>query len=150
MIEDIRNYLALTETLSSSGMPNPEQLAAVAAAGTKVVINLAPHTAAGATSNEKGLVEALGMAYFNIPVDWNNPTRADLDEFMDVMEAHKESTVLVHCQANFRATGFITMYRILKLGWTREDAFQDLQRIWNPRNYSVWHKFIEQNLDSEK
>jgi len=145
MIEDIRNYLALTESLASSGMPNAEQLSSVAAAGTNVVINLAPHTSAGATSNEEELVESLGMAYFNIPVDWNNPTRADLDDFMNVMEAHRESRVLVHCE-----TGFITLYRILKLGWTREDAFQDLQKIWNPRNYPIWHKFIEQNLATEE
>jgi protein tyrosine phosphatase (PTP) superfamily phosphohydrolase (DUF442 family) len=93
MIEDIKNYLALTKTLASSGMPNAEQLSAVAETGTKVVINLAPHTSAGATPNEKELVESLGMAYFNIPVDWNNPTRADLDDFMNVMEAHKENPI---------------------------------------------------------
>src|SRR5689334_23472378 len=128
MIENIRNYLPLTDTLFSSGMPTAEQLGSVAEAGTKVVINLAPHAAQGATPNEKGVVESLGMNYFNIPVDWNGPKREDLDSFMKVMDENRGSRVLVHCQANYRATGFITLYRILKLGWDREKAFEDLRK----------------------
>ncbi len=150
MIETIRNYLPLTDTLLSSGMPTADQLASVAQAGTKVVINLATAASAGALPNEKEVVESHGMTYFNIPVDWNNPTREDLDTFMKVMDENRESKILVHCQANYRATGFITLYRILKLGWKREDAFEDLQKIWNPAGYPVWSKFIEDSLGSQK
>ncbi len=150
MIEAIKNYLSLNETLSSSGMPDAEQLSAVAAAGIRVVINLATPTSVGATPNEKELVESLGMRYFNIPVDWNHPKDEDLETFMNVMDQHKENKILVHCQANFRATGFITLYRILRLGWQREDAFQDLRKIWDPQKYPIWHKFMEQNLAGEK
>ena len=146
MIEDIRNYLALTEKLSSSGMPTAEQLSSVAETGIRVVVNLATASSAGAIPNEKELVESLGMTYFNIPVDWNNPTRKNLDDFLHLMDEHAQSNVLVHCQANFRATGFITLYRIIRLGWKREDAWQDLRKIWNPQDYPIWHKFMEENL----
>ena len=62
------------------------------------------------------------------------------------VDAHMDEHVLVHCQANFRATGFVTLYRILRLGWKKEDAFQDLRKIWNPEKFPIWQKFIDENL----
>ena len=147
MIEDIYNYLKLTDSLSSSGMPKPEQLSALAENGFQFVINLATPKSQGAISNEKELVEGLGISYLNIPVEWNNPTRTNLDEFMNAMGQHKDNKVFVHCQANFRATGFITLYRILRLGWTKQDAYQDMNRIWSPEENPVWDQFFAENLE---
>jgi protein tyrosine phosphatase (PTP) superfamily phosphohydrolase (DUF442 family) len=144
-MKDIYNYLYLDEQLSSSAMPTPEQLTSVAEAGVKVVINLATSKSEGAIPNEGELVSGLGMAYINIPVDWNNPTQQNLDDFINAMDAHKDQKKLVHCQANYRATGFVPLYRIKKLGWKREDAFRDMRKIWNPGKYPVWEKFIDDN-----
>lgn len=146
MIEDIRNFLQLNENLLSSGMPTAEQMKAIAEAGVKVVINLAPFDPKRDLANEGELVKSLGMEYVNIPVEWESPTRQNLGSFMNVMDAHKQDKVFVHCRANYRATGFITLYRVLRLGWKQEEAFTDLRRIWNPEEYSVWQKFIEDNL----
>ena len=41
-MKDIYNFLQLTENLSSSGMPKPDQLREIAEAGVKFVVNLAP------------------------------------------------------------------------------------------------------------
>jgi hypothetical protein len=65
---------------------------------------------------------------------------------MNAMDANKDSNILVHCQANYRATGFIALYRILRQGWIMEQAAQDLRRIWNPDEYPVWSKFMADNL----
>jgi protein tyrosine phosphatase (PTP) superfamily phosphohydrolase (DUF442 family) len=146
MLEEIYNFLPLTETLLSSGMPTSGQMVDVSKSGVRVVINLAMPMSERALPNEADLVESLGMKYIGIPVEWNNPTRENLEDFMNAMDANKEDKMLVHCQANYRATGFITLYRILRLGWEREMAFQDLRRIWNPEEYPVWKKFLEENL----
>lgn len=148
-MKDIYNYLYYDEKLSSSGMPKPEQLRSMAEAGVKVVINLATPTSEGAIPNESELVNGLGMEYVNIPVDWKNPTHEDLDNFLNAMDQHKDEHVLVHCQANYRASGFVALYRVLRLGWKKEDAFQDMQKIWNPVEYPVWDMFIEENLPPE-
>ncbi len=148
-MKDIYNYLYLNEKLSSSGMPTTEQINSIADAGIQTVINLATSASEGALSNEKELVEARGMTYINIPVDWKNPTHEDLDQFLNAMDLHKDDKVLVHCQANYRATGFVALYRVLRLGWKREDAFQDLRKIWNPEEYPIWDMFIEENLPPE-
>ncbi len=148
MIQDIRNFLQLNENLLSSGMPTPEQMKSIADAGVKVVINLAPFDPKSDLANEGALVESLGMKYINIPVDWEAPTRQNFDDFIKAMDENKNDKMLVHCRANYRATGFITLYRVTQLGWKREEAFKDLQRIWNLDEYPIWKKFIEDNLHS--
>ena len=148
-MKEIYNYLYLTDKLSSSGMPNAEQVQAIAQAGVNTVINLATGNSQGALQNEQELVESQGMTYIHIPVEWDRPTRQNLDDFMNAMDAHRDERVLVHCQANFRATGFVALYRILRLGWGKDDAFSDLRKIWNPEKFPMWQRFIEENLGQE-
>jgi protein tyrosine phosphatase (PTP) superfamily phosphohydrolase (DUF442 family) len=130
-------------------MPTPEQIPSIAENGVQVVINLATSISEGAIPNERDLVEAHHICYYNIPVDWNQPTFEKLSEFMTIMNKHKDEKILVHCQANFRATGFIALYRINHLGWKKDDAFKELRKIWNPADYPTWEKFIEENLPLE-
>jgi len=142
-MNDIYNYLYYHEKLSSSGMPTAEQMKSVAEAGVELVINLAPHDVPNAIPNETELVSSLGMEYINIPVNWNTPTRDGLNVFMDAMDANKGKKIHVHCEANFRASAFITMYRILRLGWDSEKAFEVMHTIWDEDAYPVWKMFIE-------
>jgi len=146
MIENIYNFLKLSGSLFTSGMPTPEQVSSVAEHGVQVVINLATSKSEGWMPNEKELVETQSVRYYNIPVEWGNPTAENLSEFMNIMDSHKNERVLVHCQANYRATGFVTLYRVNRLGLAKEDALKDLRKIWNPAEYPVWEKFIEDNI----
>ncbi len=150
MIEDLRNYLRLSDTLISGGMPTAGQLEDAARTGVQVVINLAIPTSEKALPNESGLVEALGMKYISIPVEWEHPTRNDLEHFMKAMDDHREDKLLVHCQANYRASAFIALYRVHRLGWKLEAALTDVKQIWNPAEYPVWEKFIADNLPDNK
>ena len=145
-MKDIYNYWFLNEKLSSSGMPTAEQMKEVADAGVQVVINLALKTSPGALPNEDSVVESLGMKYIHIPVEWNNPTRQNLEDFFAAMDEHKEDKVLVHCQANYRASSFIMLYRVVRLGWKKEDAIPVMEKMWNPEDFPIWQKFIDENL----
>lgn len=146
MFEQVYNFLPLSDRLFTSGMPTAEQLADASKSGVQVVINLAMPDSERALPNEAAIVQSLGMKYVGIPVEWDHPTRQNLEDFMSAMDAHAGSTLLVHCQANYRVTGFITLYRILRLDWNPGEAFKDLRRIWNPDDYPVWKKFLEENL----
>jgi len=146
MLEDIPNFLALSENVLTGGMPNEEQLANAAQRGVELVINLAPHEVSNALPNETELVTSLGMQYINIPVIWNTPTKNGLDRFMDIMEENKDKKILVHCQANFRATAFMALYRILRKGWNADDAMEGMHKIWDTEDYPIWKMFIEENL----
>jgi len=145
-MNDIYNYKFFHEKLSSSGMPTAEQMKSVAAAGVQLVINLAPHDVPNALPNETELVETLDMQYINIPVDWGTPTRDGLNIFMDAMDANSDKKIHVHCQANFRASAFISMYRILRLGWQTDKALEVMHTIWDEDAYPVWKMFIDNAL----
>lgn len=148
MIAELYNYLRYDDHLASSGMPKPDQIAAIAKSGAKIVINLATMKSENALTNEKELVEAQGMQYIWVPVEWENPTRKNLDDFMNAMDARKDEKVFVHCQANYRATAFIALYRVLRLDWETDRAFEDVRKIWKPSEYPVWEKFIKENIES--
>ncbi|RJP49093.1 MAG: phosphatase [Anaerolineaceae bacterium] len=145
-MKDIYNFLQLTERLSSSGMPTPEQLREIAEAGVTFVVNLATPKSEGWMPDEGDVFKSLGVKYLSIPVDWGNPTAQDLAQFLEAMSAHEGQRVHVHCQANFRATAFIALYRILRLGWEKERAFEDARKIWKLEEYPVWEKFAEESL----
>lgn len=146
MFEDIYNFLALSDTLFTGGMPKADQLTDAAQRGVQLVINLAPHSVQDALPNEESLVTSLGMQYINIPVVWSTPTKDGLDRFMAVMDENKDKKTLVHCQANFRATAFVALYRILRHGWQAKDAIEDMHKIWDAEDYPIWKMFIEENL----
>jgi protein tyrosine phosphatase (PTP) superfamily phosphohydrolase (DUF442 family) len=146
MFEDIYNFLKLSDTLFTGGMPKAAELTDAAQKGVDIVINLAPHDVPNALPGEADLVDSLGMQYFNIPVNWNTPTRDGLDRFIDVMDANSGKKILVHCQANFRATAFVALYRILRDGWNPDDAMAGMHQIWDEEDYPIWKMFIEQSL----
>jgi Uncharacterized protein conserved in bacteria len=145
-VKDIYNYQFLNENLSSSGMPTAEQMKEIADAGVRVVINLALSTSQGALPEEDHVVKSLGMKYIHIPVEWNNPTKQNLDNFFTAMDEHKEEKVLVHCQANYRASSFVMLYRVLRLDWKKEDAIPVMEKMWNQEDFPIWQKFIDENL----
>jgi protein tyrosine phosphatase (PTP) superfamily phosphohydrolase (DUF442 family) len=148
VLRDIINFRRLTDHLITGGQPTEEQLALAAAAGAEVVINLGRLDPAYALPDERGTVAALGLTYEHIPVVWAEPTAADLDAFFAAMARHAGRRVLVHCAANYRASAFIMLYRVLRLGWRIEDARPDLDAIWDPAEYPQWQAFIGAALDA--
>lgn len=145
-MKDIYHYQSLDENLSSSGMPTAEQMKEVAEAGIQLVINLAPHDVPKALPEEAALVHSLGMEYINIPVTWRAPESQSLARFMDEMDAHRAEKILVHCEANYRASAFIMMYRVLRLGWNKADAIPVMEKMWNPEDFPAWENFISGQL----
>ena len=140
----IRDYRKLSERIGTAGQPTGDELAAVARAGYDTVINLGMGNEAHAPTDEGCQVCSLGMEYVHIPVVWERPTRADLDRFVREMEARREQRLFIHCAANRRVSVFIALYRILRMGWTRELA---LQQSFLDSMPQVWHAFVDQVLD---
>jgi uncharacterized protein (TIGR01244 family) len=147
-LSGIYNFRRLSENLITSGQPSEEQLAGVANAGFKLVVNLALRHDEHSLPDERGTVESLGMAYEHIPVIWQQPTRADLDTFFATLDRHAGEPTYVHCAANFRVSSFILLYRVLRLSWRLEDALPDLEALWQPND--TWQAFIDEALGSER
>ena len=145
-MKDIYHFMSLNEKLSSSGMPTPAQMKEIADAGVQLVINLAPHDVPNALPNEADLANSLGMEYLNFPVIWRTPESAMLTRFMDAMDEHAGKKIHVHCEANYRASAFIMLYRVLRLGWKQEEAIPIMEKMWNPEDFPVWQNFIDDHL----
>ena len=140
MLEDIYNYLKLSEFIGTSGQPSEAQITEIAQAGYKLVINLALSDTKHSLPDERLAVESHGMEYIHLPVIWERPTVENLDAFCDVMDANRGKKIFVHCAANMRVSAFMALYRIRRQGWKPEEAFRDMQRIWTPEGW--WQEFI--------
>lgn len=147
-MENIYNFLKISDTIATSGQPTQEQFSAIKEAGYQVIVNLALPESPNALKDEKQIVEAQGMQYVNIPVVWENPTLENVREFFSVMEGNADKQVFVHCAANMRVSAFMYLYRCLHQGISDEDAKKDLQKIWIPNDN--WQNFIEQVISTKK
>jgi protein tyrosine phosphatase (PTP) superfamily phosphohydrolase (DUF442 family) len=143
-IEDIRDFRLISPHLGTSGMPREEQIPAIRQAGFDVVINLALPSSDGAYAHEASLVTGEGMAYFQIPVQFQAPTAADFDLFCRFMHICEGRRTFVHCAANKRVSAFVYLYRVLHQGVPEEQARNDLHAIWNPDE--VWGRFIAEQI----
>jgi protein tyrosine phosphatase (PTP) superfamily phosphohydrolase (DUF442 family) len=140
-LEEIYNFIPVSETLGTSGQPTEAQMSEIATAGYKVVVNLALPTSDNALKDEAATVRALGMEYHNIPVVWEAPKLSDFEQFVPLMDSLAGQKVFVHCAANYRVSMFTALYAEKRWGWTRAQADAHIRRIWEPDE--VWAKFIE-------
>jgi len=145
-LDGIRNFLRLGDRLATSGMPRPDDFAAIRKAGFEAVINLAMPTSDNAMANESDLVTRAGMTYIHIPVNFEAPRPADFDRFSQMLDVLSGQRVYVHCAANMRVSAFVFLHRVLRGESPREEAERDLKRIWNPDG--VWRQFIDHRLSS--
>lgn len=109
-MEEIINYIKINENLATSGQPTEKQFEDIKSEGFEVVINLALHNASNAIENEDKTVTDLEMAYFHIPVDFENPTVYQASIFLSTLKALENKKVWVHCALNYRVTVFIYLY----------------------------------------
>lgn len=145
-LNEIINFAQLSENLLTSGQPDKADFGEIAKAGVEMVINLATSTSDLALADEAGIVQSLGMEHLHIPVDWDNPTRENLEQFMDAMDANQYRKTLVHCALNYRVSCFTALWKVLRLRENPENAFQHLHDIWEPKEYPAWDDFIRQTL----
>jgi protein tyrosine phosphatase (PTP) superfamily phosphohydrolase (DUF442 family) len=145
-IEDIYNYLKISDSIATSGQPTKEQFLAIKQSGYQLVVNLALPESTNALPDEKQIVEAEGMQYVHIPVVWEKPTIENVNEFFSVMEANSDKKVFVHCAANMRVSAFIYLYDRLHESISEEEAKKDLHKIWIPNEN--WQKFMEQVIEN--
>ena len=139
-LEQIANFLQISARLATAGQPTIEQYPAIAAAGYRVVVNLALTDSPLALVDEASLAGNLGLEYVQIPVVWTAPTSADFQAFRRVMDANPAQKVFVHCAANKRVSVFVYLYR-LSQGTAEIIARRDLTKIWTPE--PIWQDFID-------
>lgn len=140
-IEDSFNFRRIDDGLTTSGVVSAEQLSDLHRDGYDAVINLMPDSESP-VPNEARIVRDQGLDYVYIPVDFDNPTLSDLEEFTEAMDARAGGKVHLHCAANFRVTAFYSLYAKRRGLRTHEEADELLHSVWNPAEFPAWKAFM--------
>jgi protein tyrosine phosphatase (PTP) superfamily phosphohydrolase (DUF442 family) len=138
------NFVTWRPNLQSSAQPNRAYLMRAQEQGYTAVINLAPPQSIGSIADEGQILTAQGLAYVNIPVDFDKPTLQDFERFSAAMQENAGKNVLVHCQINFRASTFVFLYRVIHEDALPSEATAKLTGVWVPNE--VWKKFADETL----
>jgi len=139
-LQDIRNYKEYSPTFASAGQPTQDQLGELKAAGFERIAYIAFSNSRGAIADEDAVVKELGMDYVHVPVIWEAPTKADFYAFAGAMQRDPDKKTLLHCQANYRASAFAFLYRVLYQGVPVAAAKADMNSIWQPNE--TWRQLI--------
>jgi protein tyrosine phosphatase (PTP) superfamily phosphohydrolase (DUF442 family) len=124
----IRNFLQVNQEFCTGGQPRVEHYAALKAQGVKAVLNLRRPTEHRA-EEEQQLVEAQGMKYFNIPVDYQNPTFETADEFLKITDDKANRPMFVHCTAAIRVGAYWLIRRVVRDGLTWDAALEEARKV---------------------
>ena len=126
--QPIRNFLRVDEEFCTGGQPRLEHLAQLKAEGVKAVINLrrpSEHRA----EEEEAEAKRLGLRYFNIPVAFAEPKDAQADEFLKITDDPANRPAFVHCTGAIRVGAFWMIRRVLRDGYTLEQAQEEARRV---------------------
>ena len=138
-LADVFNYLHIKNLYTTSGQPSESQFGVIKEAGYKTVVNLAPTSKLeNSVVEEAQILKALGLEYIHIPVDFQNPTEEDFQQFCSIIDSR--DGLWVHCAANMRVSAFTYRYRTEVLEENAAHARADLEKVWEP--LGIWSKFI--------
>ncbi len=140
MIEDILNYVRVSDRIATSGQPTVDQFRRIVGAGFEVVVNLAMPDSVNAIADEKDIVESCNMEYVHIPVPFDSPGVEHLKIFFEVMSEYSKRRLWVHCALNYRVSAFIYQYYRLIKGEAPEQARKHMFSHWEPN--PVWRRFM--------
>ena len=127
---DIRNFLRLSERITTSGRLQPGDPARLAAMGARRVINLALADHPEALPDAAAEMAAAGLAYTHIPVPFDAPDEEHYRAFASALAA-EDTPVHVHCIMNWRVSAFFCRWHREK-GMAQDAALALLHEVWDP------------------
>jgi ribosomal-protein-alanine N-acetyltransferase len=139
-LERISNYRRISEELATSGQPTEDELAEIARAGFRCVVNLALPTSDNALPDEAASVAKLGLDYAALPIDFDRPEIDQALRLFALLEERRGQRVFVHCAANYRVSSLVYAYRVAVRRENAERARNDLLAIWSPNE--TWKRYM--------
>ena len=140
-MKEILNYIKINEFITTSGQPMIEEFELIKNEKFEVVINLSVFTSSNAIKNEDEIVTNLGMCYFHIPVDFENPKIEDLKKFINILQAFKNNKVWIHCSKNYRVSAFMYVYHKYILRTPFEKIDISIFELWSPNH--TWQNLMK-------
>ena len=143
---DAENTYQVFDWLWTSGQLSEKDIACLPELGIEAVINLALSTASNALPGEAEFVTRHGIAYIQIPVEWERPEIYQLVQFFGLLKVFEGHKIWVHCAKNMRVSAFIYLYRRLCLAESEETSVHPMREVWTPND--TWQAFIRNALSA--
>ncbi len=141
-LSNILAFQCVHENLATSGQPSSDELALIAQAAFKVVINLALTDASNVLVGEDRRVLELGMDYINLPMLFDRPSYMQALRVLDTLKSLHHQKVWLHCALNMRVSSLMYIFRVHHLMMDEVDAKVFLDQIWTPN--VEWSDIIQQ------
>jgi protein tyrosine/serine phosphatase len=122
----ISNFGQMDERFYRGARPNANDLRSLAALGIHMVIDLTDNS----REKEQPAVEAAGMRYVNIPiVDKKDPSAAQVDEFLKIVDDPATGKFFVHCAGGRHRTGVMAaLYRFNHDHWNYDQVYAEMKQ----------------------
>ncbi len=124
----IYNLNRVSDKVWTGGQVSVDGLDDLKKEGVRAIINLRPPEEYDG-QNEEARATALGLKYFNIPVNFREPKEDQATEFLKITDDMKNYPVFIHCAVGIRVGAFWMIRRVLRDGWTIEAAEQEAAKI---------------------
>ena len=140
----IKNFGRMDDRFYRGAQPKKqEDYEALKSLGIHTVIDLQ----ADPKGYEKGIVESLGMRYFNIPMEGKTyPKQEWVDAFMKIVDDPETGKFYVHCAGGRHRTGSMgAVYRYTKYGWTFDQVYAEMKKFdfYTSWGHGDYKKFVE-------
>ena len=148
----IRNFLKINDQFCTGGQPRIEHLQELKAQGVKAIINLRQPSEHRA-DEEAAKAKELGLRYFNIPVVYAEPKEEQATEFLKITDDPENRPAFIHCTAAIRVGAFWLIRRVLRDGWTFEEAEKEAEKVGlreSPHLREFARKYIEKHQNRER
>jgi uncharacterized protein (TIGR01244 family) len=140
----INNYYRPRPDIATAGQPTDEALADIQKAGFRTIINL--RTESEGSLEEKPKVEALGLAYHNIPVGSEGISKEDVALFEKILGDSKTHPVFIHCASSNRVGAMWFIHQVLGEGKDEASALEEAKKAGLKPNLESQAKgFVEKN-----
>lgn len=120
-IGTLTGVASLDNWLYMAGQPDQATIAGLRDAGFEVVINIRGRDEV--KFDEKSLVEANGMTYYNVPLLKNGEIQEQaVRDILAVVEANRNKKILFHCSSGNRIAAWFAAHLIRDKGYEKERA----------------------------
>jgi uncharacterized protein (TIGR01244 family) len=145
----MENVKKVNDELTLAGQVTPEQLQQAAAEGFKSVMNLRSPDEPGSLADEQQQVQALGLAYSQIPVKPDTLTPELAVQVLQEID-RLPKPALIHCASGTRVGYMALMNIATKQGMTLQEAFNLAERVGfdlnaNPRLKEFFTNYVSEN-----
>jgi protein tyrosine phosphatase (PTP) superfamily phosphohydrolase (DUF442 family) len=74
-------------------------------------------------------VEAVGLRYINVPVNYREPADADVDAFLKITDDPANRPMFIHCTAAIRVGAFWLIRRVVRDGMSWDAALEESRKV---------------------